>query len=444
MSVFTGSSAYDDFLVFSVDAGSNRSYNRTANQSTLINTNSWTAGTGSVTNYSLNGGTNESIRLYNTDPYGNQGIVWKSTPVDGNADGGWEGTSQPIDRGALYRSCVWVRRVGSTGSGTIYHGLHTNGTNDVIHRLDGNTNTNPYWDYRTGTNYTQNVWYLLVGHIYPMGDTGTTAHPNSGIWDTNGNKIASNAGNIPNDVRFPTDATTMLQRVYHYYSGDPNSSVEFAYPRIDKVDGTEPSIAELCRTLHNGMYAVGPGSVSPPYNQPTWSSSGGGSFTFNGSDQYFYYPNSTLLDTNQVTVECWVKTNALSQNGFWFEKGSVNTQYAVFQEGASIQWRTCNSNSSPYDTLSVSTASYLNTTDWFHIAATYTSGSKIVYINGVQAASNVASGTLATNTYGMNIGRHSSGYYYNGNIAAVKVYNRSLTASEVMHNFNASRSRFGR
>jgi hypothetical protein len=35
------------------------------------------------------------------------------------------------------------------------------------------------------------------------------------------------------------------------------------------------------------------------------------------------------------------------------------------------------------------------------------------------------------------------GYYYNGNIAIVKVYNRELTAAEVLQNYNVERSRFG-
>jgi hypothetical protein len=35
------------------------------------------------------------------------------------------------------------------------------------------------------------------------------------------------------------------------------------------------------------------------------------------------------------------------------------------------------------------------------------------------------------------------GYYYNGNIGTVKVYNRALTATDVLQNYNAQKSRFG-
>jgi hypothetical protein len=37
----------------------------------------------------------------------------------------------------------------------------------------------------------------------------------------------------------------------------------------------------------------------------------------------------------------------------------------------------------------------------------------------------------------------SRGYYYNGDIAIVRVYNKALSASEVLFNYNALKGRFG-
>lgn len=174
-------------------------------------------------------------------------------------------------------------------------------------------------------------------------------------------------------------------------------------------------------------------------NSPTFSS---GNFAFNGSNQSASATNSTTLDTQTPTVEVWAKTNATSQNGFWFEKGSVNTQYSLFQEGGSIVWRQRIDGNllSQYTT----TATYVNTVNWFNVVGTFTSGSRILYINGVQVNSDGPTGTIETNTSGMTIGSYNSGgYFYNGNIAIVKVYNRVLSATEVKQNFNALRGRFG-
>lgn len=168
-----------------------------------------------------------------------------------------------------------------------------------------------------------------------------------------------------------------------------------------------------------------------------------GTINFNGSSSFLSIPNNTALDNQSVTVEVWVKTNATSQNGFWFEKGTVNTQYALFQEGGSIQWRL-----GPLGDLSTTTASYMNTSNWYQVVGTFTSGDRRLYINGTQVNSNATAGPLSINGGGSSIGVYGGysggrGYYYNGNLAICRVYNRNLSSAEVSQNFQANRQRFG-
>lgn len=163
-----------------------------------------------------------------------------------------------------------------------------------------------------------------------------------------------------------------------------------------------------------------------------------GTFGFNGSSSVISAPNNTIFDTQTPSVEVWIKTNALSQNGFFFEKGTVNTEYSLFQEGSNIVWRQ-GSNS-----LYAVTASYITTSNWAHIVGTYTSGSRNLYINGVLVASDALVATVGTNSGGITIGSYNSGgYFYNGSIGVVKVYNRALSADEIKQNFNALRNRYG-
>jgi hypothetical protein len=180
-------------------------------------------------------------------------------------------------------------------------------------------------------------------------------------------------------------------------------------------------------------------------NGPTYSSSNLGSFTFDGVNEIATAGYNTALDTQTPTVEVWVRTNATTQNGFWFEKGAVNTQYALFQEGGLIQWRM---NIGGITNLSTTTASFMNTTNWFQVVGTYTSGSRILYINGVQVNSDTQTGTIATNSSGMSIGAYggnsgNNSYWYNGALSICRVYNRVLSAAEVLQNFNATRGRYG-
>ena len=177
----------------------------------------------------------------------------------------------------------------------------------------------------------------------------------------------------------------------------------------------------------------------------TFSSTGYFSFV---TDDYLRFPNDTSLDNQAFSVEVWAKTNATTQNGFWFEKGTVNSQYSLFQEGASIRWRSNVSGTGLVNMVSPTTATYIDTVDWFHIVGTCITGSQVVYINGASAGTGTTAGTFSTNTGGMSIGAYggytgSHSYYYNGDIAIVRVYNRVLTAPEVDENFNAIRGRFG-
>ena len=175
----------------------------------------------------------------------------------------------------------------------------------------------------------------------------------------------------------------------------------------------------------------------------TYNSATGGFMSYNGSSSVVTFNDNTALNNQAVTVEVWVTTNATTQNGFWFEKGNVNTQYALFQEGASIQWRL-----GPLGDLSTTTATFMTTSTWYQVVGTYTSGDRRLYINGAQVNSNATTGLLSTNASGMSIGAYggslgAKGYYYNGNIAIVRVYGRNLSTAEVLQNFNANRSRFG-
>jgi hypothetical protein len=184
---------------------------------------------------------------------------------------------------------------------------------------------------------------------------------------------------------------------------------------------------------------------SPPYT----SSTNNKFFSFNSTINYrlIRIPNSTILDTQTPSVEVWIRTNETTQGGFWFEKGVVNSQYSLFQEGSNIQWRqNFTSGLSTFSTGAATTAG-INTTSWFQVVGTFITGSRKLYVNGILKNSDNATGTIATNNGGMSIGVYggyngSRGYYYNGDIAIVRVYNKELSASEVLDNYNALKGRF--
>ena len=71
----------------------------------------------------------------------------------------------------------------------------------------------------------------------------------------------------------------------------------------------------------------------------------------------------------------------------------------------------------------------------------------IIYINGVLANSAIFSGIsqTSTSTSIFTIGGRTAGdiYPFNGKVSQVSIYNRALSASEILQNYNAQKSRFG-
>lgn len=222
----------------------------------------WTAGTGSMAvggypTFNANGDANEQNRYTGTDPWGNSAMVWQCTSTGGNdASGGWNTDGFAIDNTKLYRFSVWVRRTSATTGGTFYFGLQSSNGN-AINISSGGTDGNPYW-YIVGTGgLTQNQWYLVVGHCYPVSHNGTQMHPDSGIYTTASGKIGNNTSGA--DFKWSSGTTTGVHRTYHYYCTDTTTRIEFFWPRVDIVNGSQPSISQL---LTSSTSSTTPGTIT--------------------------------------------------------------------------------------------------------------------------------------------------------------------------------------
>jgi hypothetical protein len=426
MAVFSGPSIVSNGLILNLDVSNRKTFiESSGNQRSLINTANWTVGTGGVTGFAANGLASESQRLVDTDPWGNSTIVWGTYP-SGNSegDGGWEGSYFNIDNTKTYRSSVWVRRTSSTSGGTYYHGLHTNGTGDTYHLVDSASQTNPYWDYRATSGLTQNLWYLNVGFIRPHNWSGTTADPNSGFWTTNGSKTATNAGNVYADVKFPSNATQAYQRVYHFYCADTTTRLQFAYPRWDLVDGTEPTINELLnrgpgilydQSGRNNHHYLG-GYYIPSTENPR-------SFTLDGSTQGFTRLAGLTGATTNCTVVIWYKTTDTQE--LWVMGNNSSSVYLSASASNNYYHGNCGTPTNFVD---------LNTVVRPDTPVNYRNGAYHMW-----EAKNVDfTGWTRFDWF-----LYSGGWQMAGNVGQILVYNRALTAAESAQNFSAFRLRYG-
>jgi len=215
-------------------------------------THQWSTGTGSLGIWSVNGSAAESQRLYDTDPFGNEGIVWQTNPdVVSGPDGGWNTSYMTLDKTKLYRFSVWGKRSSVTTSvARMYFGC--TGSSDVLNMSNGATNNNPYWGYPLLTGMTYNLWYLFVGHVFPVDyrvdGYQDSQHPNTGMWTIAGGRIGDHlpaGGNVGGDVKFSATTSSIRHRTYMFYSTSTAAHLQFFDPRIELCDGSEGTVEDL-------------------------------------------------------------------------------------------------------------------------------------------------------------------------------------------------------
>jgi hypothetical protein len=172
-------------------------------------------------------------------------------------------------------------------------------------------------------------------------------------------------------------------------------------------------------------------------NGPAFNAANGGYFEFDGTDDYAY-SNSTSFDiTGNVTINSWIRHDGTGNVVGNYISNSANSGYRMRRNGAngSNLWLYASGNAvsggAIYDDI------------WYMVTGVFSSTGLRAYINGVLVGSNT---TAYSSSFGGDffIGAYAVGLeIFGGDIASAQVYSSALTASEVLQNFNAQKTRFG-
>jgi hypothetical protein len=180
--------------------------------------------------------------------------------------------------------------------------------------------------------------------------------------------------------------------------------------------------------------------------------SNGGSFVFDGTNDYINVSNDVLdLGVSNFTVSIWFKTSS-TQNGslianqvnggwngfnYWISNGQI---YCVVDWGNSQQYG------------AIITSSSYNNNNW-NLTSFVMNGSTVsnwkVYINGEIVSTSLAFESQSTlvgsginNNLPITLGTREFGGFYNGLISQAKIYNRALSATEIFQNYHATKGRY--
>jgi hypothetical protein len=179
----------------------------------------------------------------------------------------------------------------------------------------------------------------------------------------------------------------------------------------------------------------GHGNNGTIYGGASWTTSGkfGSALNFDGVNDMVVVPASASLNVGAaLTLEAWVYPTG-TQNGW---RTIVNKDVDAYNLSASNPA----GNLRPAGGGTVSSTGWeeadgpsaIPVNAWRHLALTYDGANLRLYVNGVQVASQPASGTLESNSNQLSFGGNAPyGEFFKGRIDEVRVYNRALSASEI-------------
>ena len=177
-------------------------------------------------------------------------------------------------------------------------------------------------------------------------------------------------------------------------------------------------------------------------NGPGFSTVNGGVIVFDGTDDYLKldYLTGYLNNASAVSfsIGVWVKfTSLVSRSGLWGKNDAI--EFGPINTADITLW---SANSSTSISYSISNSTLLN---YNYILLTNSTSGATLYVNGISVASGPAvSGTSGYDFTVMTGAFDPPGSSYSGGyVPSFTAYNRVLSSSEVLQNYNVLKTRFG-
>lgn len=185
----------------------------------------------------------------------------------------------------------------------------------------------------------------------------------------------------------------------------------------------------------------------------TVSSINSGTFVFDGVDDYINVPYPAGLNTGSpITLCLWAKwttvgtdtstIQVLVDNNYQTSPGSIGFEIQDRPDlGKVLEW-----GAQPGAGITRCTSDFqVGDGTWRHITGTNDGATSILYVDGVQSGLARTAAGIGSSQPNINIGRWDFGNNrnMNGNISGLMIYNRALSAQEVLKHYNATKARYG-
>jgi hypothetical protein len=323
---------------------------------------------------------------------------------------------------------------GSSCIATANNGLFTFATNDTTYEA---------WvyltDYPTGDNWPSQ-WYNTFSVIC-VGSPNTGDGFNLVIGQTqifcnnNDAKVAAGTHNMSLNTWYHVAAVFKSGVLSVYVNGNLTGS-----QTIGSLGGG--SVFTIGSETKQGAYFKGYIDEVRVYNGYAKYTS---NFTPPTSELTKDVPPQINVDfNNNFSLETWVNIRGNNEWG-----GIISLATGGYEDFGGEQY-SLNTTYDQHFRFNVNSGSYLNSIDytlnkWTHIITTYQDGVVKTYKNGILADEQTIASTVNSlpNAYlALGVNQYGQYEYLNGKIATARIYNKILSDTEVVQNFNATKDRF--
>lgn len=175
-------------------------------------------------------------------------------------------------------------------------------------------------------------------------------------------------------------------------------------------------------------------------NGPTFSSANGGSIVFDGSNDRVNLPTKTYTFVSGTTVEMWFNPAVIGGTyRYLVHFGESGADTFILYIEISNTRITAKIGSSEADTdINIAPVN-----QWLQFVFVANGTNHIFYKNGAfHRTFNISAIPTSISRSPFIGARFTGGELFNGNIAITRIYNRGLSAAEVLQNFNVTKARF--
>lgn len=193
-------------------------------------------------------------------------------------------------------------------------------------------------------------------------------------------------------------------------------------------------------------------------NTPSFSSDNGGAISFDGTNDHATRLIN-LSSYDQITVEVWIKPNNANDRMIFEHSANWNSNTGGFglyinSDGGVVNTGMCHTNHQS-GAGGKNYAFTCGTNYSCHVnifSKINDSTGRLTYVNGNLLSFSGPYSTSTATTFNANAfqnhimylaSRGGASSFYNGNIPIFRIYSRKLSASEVLQNYNATKTRFG-